>query len=543
MKSSPSTPEAPRRPRSGPGLVAALLAGLSLPLRGARRRPDREPPAPANPGPGTPPAPDSADAPAPAAESPPARNAALSPIQQIGWHLDRRQPRQALDILRNCWRQLTQHAAPATLPLAWLDGDLAAERIAAQMLPQGRPLHPDPSGPTVVLATAILPYGGHTRVIADLAAHLGEPVHLLLGGEIHPLGPDPAACRRTGLHPAAIEQCPQPGLPDAIARWMIGRLIQLRPSRLILAHHADHLACVLAAAACPRLPRLILQHTEDRPTSGLALGHTHILHLSPRTRVWGEAQQLPGTLLPLTTPDPGPPPGHRAPGPLRTAAIGRPEKFGARGGVEYPEIVVSALRAGVASHLHIGATSEEFRQQLSAACQRAGIAEPDLRFLDWTDSLARTLREEGIDLILDSPGAGGALTHVETMAAGIPDFAGADRPMVIASRRQWGGECRLLWSQFGEFEDRLRQFTPDELRQIGLAQRDHWRRHHHPRVFAETLRHACRLAADPVPAGTMDPASLLRLQHAGVLLETILLRQQCAELQAELHARLTPSQP
>lgn len=352
-------------------------------------------------------------------------------------------------------------------------------------------------GPDLVLATQIYKDGGHTGLIGDLARALVDA---------DPAGNAPPRLVITNLHghhpkaigPAHLDRLgPVAGQPTVLqAEGLAGKLVELvtlmrawRPRRVFLFHHPDDPLPVVAA--CPQWcgQAVLVHHADATPSLGLHLPGALLVDLNPTAAAFSRECGHSPALLPLTVPDPGPPPADfLARGKLITATCARGHKVRGDGPLTYAAAVGIILAATGGWHVHVGTLEEDLLDAIHRSMADHGVAEDRFLYLPLVPSLARALHEHSADVYLSSFPIDGARANIEVAAAGIAHLR-------FRKKGRFGPEGgfplagSMAWSDWDELTGCLRMLEhPLILAEKSRQIRETYETTHHPRVFAAILR-------------------------------------------------------
>jgi hypothetical protein len=362
------------------------------------------------------------------------------------------------------------------------------------------------TGQDWILATIVYEHGGHTPVIADLAAALPQqPAGLVLtmaGQDAASL--TAAALKRTGFAPESIHRIGGATFLET-CRKVLRHFRSAPPRRLFLLHHpSDPTAVVAAAALAGRGTEIWLVHHADFcPSMGLFLQGVRLLELTPRTCAFTRhVLGLDPIWLPLTCPDPEPAPRHwLRRGHLTTAFSGSVFKSDKANAYSYPEILTAVLRATGGMHVHWGSLHNAQREEIAGALDKAGIAPERFVYIPSVPTLAEGLRAEGVDLLLNSWPLGGARTSVEAMAAGIPVVWHSAHPSHDRIRLQMSYEGAEVWRQPADFINIVSKADASWLQAQSVAARKHYEDRHHPQHWRNFFAQPDSANGFPLPKG------------------------------------------
>jgi hypothetical protein len=339
---------------------------------------------------------------------------------------------------------------------------------------------------TVYVATELPVPGGHTFVIRDLirARPDGRHVVLLSAGLGRTTEPDTEDLFGPGVD---VEVAPHRRTAD-ILEWLLDRLAALAPGRAFWVQHPQD---AVATAACqPGLAAemLFIHHNDHRLTLGLHVPHTRHVDFRPAGLAnCAHVLGIPDTLLiPLTAGAPLPP-SDVSDGPLTTASSGSWAKYGSPYPHRYQDLVPDIIETTGGRHVHVGYVPPWQVAGISAQLSYTGI--PQNRFVNIrsTRSLRDTLRDEGVDVYIDSFPLGGCRSVVEAMSVGIPVIAHHHPVSELLSNETLAPAGSFTWSEPEELLEYLAETTPAAAAAGRPAVIEEYERFHRPELIAETL--------------------------------------------------------
>jgi hypothetical protein len=375
-----------------------------------------------------------------------------------------------------------------------IDGSLGAEP------PVG------PQGGDWVLATLLYEIGGHTPLIRDLAAALPAPpagLALTMTGRAAAELTE-GALAQTGIAPASLYRAGGSSRVET-CRDILRFLRARSPRRLFLVQHPeDTCAIAVAAALAARGTHLQLVHHADiHPTAGLFLPGVRVIDLTPRACSFTRhVHGLPSVWLPLTCPDPGAAaPQFRRRGRLTTALAGSQFKTGQPSTHRYPDVVAAVLRATGGVHVHVGPLFDSQLDAIGRTLAEAGIEASRFVHVPSAPTLVEALRDEGVDLLVNTWPLGGARTSVEAMAAGVPMVWHSPHPAFDRARCQMAWPGAPVWRHPSDLATLAAAADDAWLGEQSRAARRHYEQRHHPSRWRAFFAAPGDSAGDPLPEG------------------------------------------
>ena len=358
----------------------------------------------------------------------------------------------------------------------------------------------------VYVATQIYEIGGHTALIGDFVRALGHGSAHVVVTDLFGQSPAPvpdAIVSRLGLPADHVSVLPGPSHGDRLQQ-LFDVLRALRPDRLFLFHHPqDPLASVVAQPEVAR-QRILVHHADATPSFGLHVPGILTIDLNPTALALARSLGRESTLLPLTSPDPGPRPhGFLRRGHLVTASSGSAHKFAGRYALGYADTVGVILRATGGRHVHVGPLGDEALAEIGGVLACEGVSSDRFVHVHSTTSIAAALWEHDCDVYCASFPIDGARTKAEVLASGTPYLRHLARALPDSpadSTRDAEGLC--VWRTWDDLTATLQRLSVMEaLREHSACARQIYERHHHPDVFARTLTR--------ILDGRTDPAEVL----------------------------------
>lgn len=357
-----------------------------------------------------------------------------------------------------------------------------------------------------ILATCVYETGGHTPVMRDLASALPGGIKGLV---LTLTGHDSAeltdrAVLRTGLPAEAVRRADAPSLWETCQN-VVRILGREKPERIFLFQYPDDTVAVAAAAALAAAGTEIwlVHHADGYPTAGLFLPGLRILDLTPTACAFTRhVLGLPSIWLPVTCPDPGlPPPEFLRRGHLTTALSGSLFKTSQQPPVSYPEALNAVLRVTRGAHVHVGPLRKDLHDALLQAVSVAGLPPDRLIHVPVAPSLAGVLREQGVDLLLNTWPAGGARATVEAMASGVPVLWQSAHETVARFSIQMAYPGAGTWCHLSDLAALIAGADLDWLKAQSQVARRHFELRHHPSRWREFFQNDSPDAALPLPEG------------------------------------------
>lgn len=351
---------------------------------------------------------------------------------------------------------------------------------------------PKPNPPTnskllVHITSQVYPWGGHTRVIEDIAASLPEYQHELIVTEMEDTHPDLARVKprfdELNLRVRLLSRLTR----EERATELSSLITALAPDAIVfLAFSADTAAHVGVAAHSAQ--RVLFLHAGDHHPSLGAFrpDYTHV-DLTPAChKICASHSCLHASMLNLTVKDLGTvQPVERRP--ILGATCGSPHKYAGSTEFSYAELLSALFAAGVDQLLHIGEMPEEQKNRVRSEITANGQDASRVVFLPNTPFLTAKLLETCPDFYLISHPIGSGKATVEALSVGLP---------ILHPRPASGLPLLFVDMTFGNAVTirSLEETLPAVLRlrtemgTLAKHSRQVYERHYSPTAFRETLR-------------------------------------------------------
>lgn len=349
----------------------------------------------------------------------------------------------------------------ATNRLLYYPGmDRRLEQLARR-LADDHPLPPATAAPQghLLIATELYALGGHTRVLADVAAELDRPT-IVLTDLFRSIEQDaePLAALQA-LFPHAEVQVLPPGNHWEKCQALRRLAASLNPHDIVhFAHHQDPIPFVATLhAAAPN--QLFIHHGDHNPGLGCTLPGLRHVDLSDGVRdICAAHLDTPVATLPMHVEDGGV--KHFAAASIAACSVvtsGHADKFARSGPLALQQIVLTTLRTIGGRHVHIGPLSDEWCGEIRAALAAGGVDPARFVSAGWVPSLWQHLKSLDASLCIGSAPLGGGRAAVEAQGCGYPVLYYADpAELALSTNHPMYAERALAWSTLEELAERLR---------------------------------------------------------------------------------------
>lgn len=343
--------------------------------------------------------------------------------------------------------------------------------------------------------------GGHTLALKDVIRAQPDMRHVVLLTNLHDrvLEPDLVFSDLDSVQ--EVNVAPSGDVATKLV-WLLAKLRQLRPAKLVLFQH--HYDSVAIAGALPQVANEVFyfHHCDHDMALGVYLPnafHVDCVNLSYencRSHL-GVHNQV---YWPLVSPDMG---GRDAShefmrgGRLTTCSHGSFNKFIAAGRYSYFEMIQRRLSEVSGIHLHIGPLPDQMLADFHEALSSNGIDSSRFQHVPPVASLWAYLRDSDIDLCISSFPLGGGKGNVEAMGAGLPILVQQSTLARCYSSRDSVYEQAFWWQTPAQFMGVLQSVTPDLLSLHAAKARSHYEAWHHPRELEYAINNGRRTTSQP----------------------------------------------
>jgi hypothetical protein len=384
--------------------------------------------------------------------------------------------------------------------------DVLLDDLGAKLGAQVNPTVPREHCGNWVLATFLYETGGHTPVVRDLALALPERlsglVLTLAGHDSSQL--TSAAIARTGLAPEAVHSAVAPTLAGTCENVL--RIFRERaPKRLFLLHHPDDASATAAASALAARgsETWLIHHADLFPSVGLFVPGIRLIDLTPRACAFSRhVLGLETMFLPITCPDPEPTrPPFLDRGRLTTALAGSAFKASQAFAHDYPAVTAAVLQASGGTHVHVGPLDGHQLTEIAKTLDASGIEQSRFIHVPVAPTLIEALRDERIDLLINTWPLGGARTVVEAMAAGVPVVWHSPHPNADRIRLQMAPPKAPVWRRVPDLAAIVSGADVRWLEWQSGVVRGHYETKHHPSLWKQFLAAPAASLGLPLPEG------------------------------------------
>lgn len=318
-------------------------------------------------------------------------------------------------------------------------------KCMSEMILSGRRARSRKSGKVpVIVATAIYPDGGHTRIIEDFV-RINPDSLLILTNYSGPLGEG-----EFSFSPKAIGVLPILSLPNDSAVNNIIRLndicSNIASEVYLLNHHHD---VVANAALCSNFdaPVFFIHHSDHRVCLGAANdAFVHVDMVPHMFEMCGKFLQGSVEFWPQGVNDLGEKSYQYPLESICTASSGGSVKYSWDGSLSYPLIIRKLLNSGVENHYHIGHLSDDRLHQIRSDLIADSIDLGRFKYIERVDSLWKALLDLPIHFFVGSAPVHGLRTSIEVQGAGVPILPFFQKDADLLCEKELYGDQALFWS-------------------------------------------------------------------------------------------------
>ena len=345
---------------------------------------------------------------------------------------------------------------------------------------------------TVILASSLGQFGGHTLVVEDIIKSQSDRKHILILTDLfNDVDRDFVEQRFSSLAEVRIAPSDSSLLK---LKWLMCELEKLGSEQVFLFNH--HQDAIIISGVQPFIgtSRVMFYHHGDHH---LSLG-VHLRgadHIDPHNLGFFNCRTNEGIrdnyYLPLAVEDKG----IRLDGStflndesLISCSSGTSNKFLQEYSYTYSDLIVKrlSLRSGV--HIHIGDIPPDFYKAIFLALKKAEIQESRFIHIKWVKSLWLTLSEFKVDLYIGSFPVGGGRAAIEAMGSGTPLLMHQNGFSRFYSGIDLIHDDVLTWANFEEFERIISTISREDLIRASSNARNWYESNYRPELIAIYLK-------------------------------------------------------
>lgn len=368
---------------------------------------------------------------------------------------------------------------------------------------------------SVIVASHIDRYGGHTLVIEDFARNQPDVDHILLVTNLYnKVDLTSIADRLSFLN--RVDVTSVVSYSEKLL-WLIRELKAIDPDQIVIFNHHEDAICISAMEIFSSSAKIVFYHHADH---NVCLG-VHLpgaTHLDPHNIGFHNCRSrelIDNFYVPLTVED-------RVKrldlssleieNELNTGSSGSFLKFSSNYLYPYRDLIVKRLKLRDGIHVHIGNIPEEELENILEGLKREGCDPKRFIHVPWVKSLWDTLVKHRVNLYISSFPLGGGRATIEAMGAGIPILVHQNN----MSRFHAGADLvypeALVWSKAQEFYSFLAVVDKKLIKEHSILARKYFEKYHHPSLLNEALKNALesRHSSQPPPMKKYEPDFLQR---------------------------------
>ncbi|WP_250480632.1 glycosyltransferase family 4 protein [Caballeronia sp. GAOx1] len=356
---------------------------------------------------------------------------------------------------------------------------------------------------TVILATELVPAGGHVELIKDyLALNLCErPVRVALSDLFNRMD------QRTGDEWQSLLGCEvfiaDPDGLEGKLQTLDERLDEWNPSNILTLGHNQDVVCVVAAHYPGVANRYYIHHGDHHLSLGVTCEafehvdlHNMAYELCKHEIGVGNQRYWPLSVVrPARNRS-----GFLKRGALTTSTCGRMSKFVSETyAFSYERAVALILKATRGFHIHIGDLTPEFIQKIHAALDAEDLGRDRFLHIAWVPSLATALVEHEVDVYLTSFPISGGKALIEAMSAGVPVVTHESYRSRYHGSADLAGAASYVWRNYDELVDIFAQWTEPLLIERAQAAVKQFDRYYSKEAFRRAFAHGRGAGSDVPP--------------------------------------------
>lgn len=341
---------------------------------------------------------------------------------------------------------------------------------------------PSNEGCSVIVATELGAYGGHTHVIKDLIKAQPDMQHIILLTDVYNrVDIDSLLVGFKSI--ASIQRAP---LGNAIEKlkWIIKSLAELRPAKIFLFNHHGDSVAIASVQPWLKAKKVFFYHHADHHLC-LGVHLPNAVHIDPHNLGYYNCKTHEGITnnhyLPLVVEDRGTRSkkiGFIKGGNLRTCSSGTSPKFDSTYIYTYKDLISKRLMLRDGVHFHIGDLSTSMLEAVHQQLITEQVDPNRFIHIPWVPSLWAALIEHEIDVYINSFPLGGGRATIEVMGSGTPLMMHES----CLSRFHGGVDIAyaevLVWKKPADFYEQLLSLTPELLAKHSRESRMHYKKYH-----------------------------------------------------------------
>jgi len=343
----------------------------------------------------------------------------------------------------------------------------------------------------IYIATELYKTGGHTAVLEDFIKVQPGKKHIILITDIFNRVDKEMILNRFAPLNVQIEWAPKSSLLDKLL-WLQSQLLENQCRQVFLFNHWQDAVAIAAVQPNFTQELFFYHHCDHQLCLGLYLSHAK--HIDPHAFGFYNCRHNLGVAntkyIPLVVEDLGtrsPELPFLANGKLRTCSSGTANKFEQTYLYSYVEEVPKILYVTQGIHVHIGELSHYSLETIRQGLEEKGITQEAFIYIPWVKSLWQTIKEQSIDVYLNSFPLGGGRASIEVMGSGTPFIGHQNYNSRLLSGIDIVYPEAFFWQKPDELYSYLQALTPQVLSQQAAYSRRHYELYHIPDILKQCL--------------------------------------------------------
>lgn len=345
--------------------------------------------------------------------------------------------------------------------------------------------------------------GGHSRLVQDFIRAQPESNHLILSTEIGGFSDRSYFAKIFSANDNVKFLYARRADFQSKLTWLQSILMVVRPVHVHLFNHHQDSTAVAALAPEIGLKGSFYHHGDHHLCLGVHLDHFAHVNLHPMGYHYCRDELgIDNKYLPLTFEDKGCASvrdGVLSGRGLITATAARSNKVEIPYFVSYVDAVALIIEATGGWHVHIGKLTPWALRQIYGQMKVRGIPRDRFIYIEWVESVWKSLREYDVDVYVASFPYGAGLTLIEAMGAGIPVIMHKHLYSRVLSGLELAYPEAFCWGDLDDLLTHLAALRSDRVANEGKLSRLQYERFHRPEILQNYLR-------DPASFGLSVPS-------------------------------------
>ena len=351
-------------------------------------------------------------------------------------------------------------------------------------------------GKSIILASELYPYGGHSRIVEDIVASApGEVIVLLTDyNDNYARGNLELGAMYKHFRTASVLTIPKGSHISKV--FSVTKFINMVcPDKLyLLLHHADAIGYVAASAhTVLGLKSFFIHHADQNPTLGATINnHDHLDICIEHSLKCKKFTSNNCRVLPLYVKDRGSRNANFSRGLLNVASAGNPGKFCFTGPLNYPARILSSLKnPAIDKYYHFGKLRKIQLKNIEAHLLDNGLSPDRFRHMSWVESIWKAFLEVDVHVLIGTAPVGGGKTAIEAQGAGVPvlwyyDEISKDFKSSLNRITSIYESSELSWSNLENLDSAISKVT-ENYSKYSLNSRKFYEKHFNKEQFKKSL--------------------------------------------------------